>query len=530
MGRPRPQPSPTDRYARRIAAAVANGRRPELAPDLRLYLESSPGEIFAAFEGMARHMPPAGEDAELAVGYLCLLQGLLEHLRYRADRGYDDALRLVTDFQTAIAARVETGEIDRHLLAHVGVALHEAKLPVSAAFAAAAAARSPATDAGAPLPDDIGGAIGRIVEGCGGDPFALVGSLAQAGHVQPADARAALAAALACGGNADASAAAVLFLLDPDSVVRRAVARALERIAPSLSPTDLRRLIAVRNWRPESERADVDAVIRTSRAAGTDCAPWPAGGAEAIHATAIDGAEAQGFLLVSPAGRRRRLSSILIKGGIADAWSAEPESRRRIEATLADADAPMLPVSRAYLDRLVAHALAVGIEKGEVPPFGLLQVAETIGGADWQPMRMEFGETLAGLIGELPTEMRDTRAVETLLRRSGELADLELVAESWFEDGPDIAELVAGARGAKPAKLAAYLLQVAIAQRRGKWADLILRTALWMREAPSDDDLCWRELAIVAKAVADGRDMTEIGLMRDIALRTIAVQRDAVHL
>jgi len=53
-----------------------------------------------------------------------------------------------------------------------------------------------------------------------------------------------------------------------------------------------------------------------------------------------------------------------------------------------------------------------------------------------------------------------------------------------------------------------------------------LRTALWMREAPSEANLCWRELAIVAKALADGRDMTEIGLMRDIALRTIAVLRD----
>jgi len=47
------------------------------------------------------------------------------------------------------------------------------------------------------------------------------------------------------------------------------------------------------------------------------------------------------------------------------------------------------------------------------------------------------------------------------------------------------------------------------------------------REAPPEADLCWRELAIVAKALADGRDMTEIGLMRDIALRTIAVLGDA---
>jgi hypothetical protein len=47
-----------------------------------------------------------------------------------------------------------------------------------------------------------------------------------------------------------------------------------------------------------------------------------------------------------------------------------------------------------------------------------------------------------------------------------------------------------------------------------------------MREAPEAADLCWRELAIVAKTLADGRDMTEIGLMRDIALRTIAVLGD----
>ena len=44
-----------------------------------------------------------------------------------------------------------------------------------------------------------------------------------------------------------------------------------------------------------------------------------------------------------------------------------------------------------------------------------------------------------------------------------------------------------------------------------------------MREAPPEFDLCWRELAIVAKALADGRDMTKIGLMHDIAQRTIAV-------
>ena len=90
-----------------------------------------------------------------------------------------------------------------------------------------------------------------------------------------------------------------------------------------------------------------------------------------------------------------------------DAWSGEPESRRQIEMSLAAAgmDTPTLAVSRSYLDRVVAHELALSIEKREAPPFGLLQVAETIGGADWQPARMAFGKTLAGLIAEVPKAM-----------------------------------------------------------------------------------------------------------------------------
>ena len=212
-----------------------------------------------------------------------------------------------------------------------------------------------------------------------------------------------------------------------------------------------------------------------------------------------------------------------------DAWSGEPESRRRIEMSLAAAgmDAPTIAVSRSYLDRTVAHQLALSIEKREAPPFGLLQVAETIGGADWQPARMVFGETLTELVAEVPKVMCEPAALASLLRKSDGLADLDVVAQSWFEDGPQVAQAVERARGRDRAKLADYLLQSVIARHRDRWAEIVLRTALWMHEAPQAADLCWRELALVAKALADGRDMTEIGLMRDIALRTIAVLGDA---
>jgi hypothetical protein len=74
--------------------------------------------------------------------------------------------------------------------------------------------------------------------------------------------------------------------------------------------------------------------------------------------------------------------------------------------------------------------------------------------------------------------------IETVLRKSGELADLEAVAQSWFEDGLDIVQAIAGARARNRAKVVTYLLQSVIARHRDKWADLLLRTASWMREAP----------------------------------------------
>ncbi|HXW29278.1 MAG TPA: hypothetical protein VEK55_07930, partial [Xanthobacteraceae bacterium] len=375
---------------------------------------------------------------------------------------------------------------------------------------------------------DVRTALGGVLDACGGDAFLAAGSLLETGHALPAATRGALAAALVDAGAAEPRGLAVLFLLDADSAVRRAVAQALARAAAALTPIDIRRLIAMRNWRPENERGEVDAIIRSARAAGTDCAQWGAGSVEEILASAIDGSAAQGFLIISPAGRKKRLSSILTKGGIADAWCGEPESRRQIEASLAVAgtDAPMLSVSRTFLDRTVAHHLVLSTEKGEAPPFGLLQVAETIGGADWRPARTDFADMLAELMAEVPKAMCEPAAVASLLRDSGKLAGLAVIAQSWFEDDPQAAAAAKQARGRARAQVVTYLLQSVIARRRDTWAEIFLRTAAWMREAPRDAALSWRQLAIVAKAVADGRDLTEIGLMRDIALRTIAVLRN----
>jgi HEAT repeat protein len=151
------------------------------------------------------------------------------------------------------------------VLAHLAGALHQSKIPASPELTAASAGQRVDDDEGGPFPGDIRAALEGFLKVCDGDPFVLVGSLVEFGHAVPTEARAALAAGLAHGGPIEARGAAVLFLLDPDPVVRRAVAGALAGVASTLSPTEVRRLIAVRNWRPIDERTEVDAIIRKGR-------------------------------------------------------------------------------------------------------------------------------------------------------------------------------------------------------------------------------------------------------------------------
>src|SRR5262249_27665393 len=185
MSRAQPKSSPTDQHARSIAAAIAKGRPPALTPELDQYLESSPREIFVAFEGVARHMPPGGNDETLALGYLFLLQQLLEHLRYRTDRGYADAARLIADFQADVAARVEAGHIGGQMLTYVGGALHQSKIPASPELAKASAKPHVHDRQGWPVPDDVPATLPGLLEASGGGPFFLVGSLVEFRHSIP---------------------------------------------------------------------------------------------------------------------------------------------------------------------------------------------------------------------------------------------------------------------------------------------------------------------------------------------------------
>jgi hypothetical protein len=515
------------RQARRLATDLAKGRMPASTVDLEDYLDRFPDDVFVALDGFVEQVASSGAGDAIALGYLYLIQGQLERVRFRSERGYEDAVRLIEEFQRAVTDLAVTGRIDAQALSMVTSVLHMAGIEASAELHAGV---THFAENVLPLavPPDFTDAMADMVAECEGDPFQLAGALAEAGHAIPAEARILMAIEQVRSTNAALREAAILYLLDGEPTLRRAVASELQARAASLSPESLRRLIGMRNWCPEKERPALDAIIRAVRAKGIDCAAWPQGGAGTVYASGIDGSGAQGFLIVSPVAQKVQISSVLLKSGVRDAWSAPPASKREVQSTLALAatETSMRPVSRKYFDRILRHHLQVGLAAGILPPAGLLQVAETIGHADWQPELLDWRSALAAMLAELPAAMVTPQAVSDLLHTSADWADFDQIAESWFEDDEHVARVVvADIGGRQGAQSVDRVLAEILAPRREKWAAYFLGTALWLREEPEDSP--WRGFVILAQALGSGRDLADISVMRVIAARTVAVLSNA---
>lgn len=228
--------SRTQRQARRLAADLAKGRMPASTVDLEDYLDRFPDDVFVALDGFVEQVASSGADDAIALGYLYLIQGQLERVRFRSERGYEDATRLIEEFQRAVADLAVTGRIDAQALSMVTSVLHMAGIEASAELHAGV---TQFAENVLPLaaPPDFTDAMADMVAECEGDPFQLAGALAEAGHAIPAEARILMAIEQIRSTNAALREAAILCLLDGEPTLRRAVASELQASqAPGCKP------------------------------------------------------------------------------------------------------------------------------------------------------------------------------------------------------------------------------------------------------------------------------------------------------
>jgi hypothetical protein len=319
------------------------------------------------------------------------------------------------------------------------------------------------------------------------------------------------------------------WLLDASGEVRNALASALEHTARhgAVSGTMLRRMIALRNWLPEASRPALDRAIQACRRKGVECAPWSQPQVREVLASGIDGAGAQSLFVLAGEGRRNAIGCLLVKSGVGvrDAWARHELDRSEVEEFLDQvaSGVEVFPVSLDYVRIAAAHFLGVNLASGVMPPFAMLDFAETAGLQALQPEAMPLDRILGLLGAGADPNLSQPETVTELLESSRDLPDEFGFLDSWFEDGPEVEQLLAGKRVSR-AKRVALVRDTLLPKHVEKWAERLAWTALALRH--SEDEEPWQEFFVSAREVLAGRPLAEVPLMAHVAELTVDAHQE----
>jgi hypothetical protein len=370
-----------------------------------------------------------------------------------------------------------------------------------------------------PADADLSGFVADLVKQTDGDPFALHSVLGKNSEGMPTDYRGVMATTLLFSQEPAAAEASIGWLLDPVAAVRQALAGALEDAARKdrVTPTMLRRMIAMRNWLPQDSRAALDACIVTARRKGMQPAQWDDVEVRQLVCTGVDGSGAIG-VLAHCRNRRNVLGSLVLKLGIGvrDAWAQEGVKTKEIERAFFETslmDQFALPTE--FIRVAASHFLALGHQTGSMPPFGLLQFLEAVSLPSVHPELMSS----TSLLELIP----DGRAIaagpfEKLLARGAYLADEYAFLDSWFEVGDEVDAALTGNRAARQ-KREALIMEKVVEPRREWWAQSAAWTAYILNLAGNDER--WQEFYAAALAIVQRRPLREIPLLKLVAEQTV---------
>jgi hypothetical protein len=334
-----------------------------------------------------------------------------------------------------------------------------------------------------------------------------------------------MAGALSGSDNEAVREAALGFALSPDPAVSSAalVAIAQQGLAGLVSNRVVDRLVRMRPWFSERRRTKVDTAVRALRPKTAPPVPLARWEIRSVLASLCDGAGAQSLFALTKRGRRFALASLLLKTevGVADAWVREGMTKAEADALIAQivASAEAVEVSIAFLERRLADALAINVACDLPPPFGLLQVAETLGLGPLHPESVSPLARVEALLAELPPERTSTAAAQGAHRASAEWEQKYETVATWFEAGGAVEDLLRPLRTRKR-RVDAVSTQL-LPARRTFWAERCAWMAATLKEGADEADNTWSEFALVARDLAGDSFLDGIPLVRRIAAATV---------
>ena len=488
-------------------------------------MEDTPECTFDLVELMAREGRKKRPKSDLIGACAFLLMHALESLRYGIERSDAGSIALAERLRATLVDQGETGRIGAPMLLLVLNQFAAAKLDIGDALRALMA-RAMATDVDAL--DALGGGedaagpsdIARLFES---DPFAIHAHLDQSAEALPEDLRAELVKGVLREEEPALREAAMGFLLNGSRRVRTELTEQIELAAPHglVSPPMLRRMIAIRNWVPPAGQPALDAAIKACRRHGVACAPWPHSPTPEVMASGVDGSGAQTVLVIARHAGKAALAALLVKQdiGVRDAWVRRRLTKAELRGLFEEikGEIGIAPSTIDHVRLVAGHFLALNGASGTMPPFGLLDFAETVGLADLNPDPWPVDRLVSSLCDAMDPARLSKDAVAKRMRDSANWADLHPMVATWFED--NLGKGLRSGRARRDRQMAALLAGPLHARRR-RWAEIAAWTSLGLKHQPGDRD--WEGFAILARELLGQRPLDEIGIMKAVAANSLA--------
>lgn len=513
------------RVAKTVAAEMDAGRVSAAIPRALEPLNGQPEHVLDLVDLLAMEGLKKRPNEKLIAAYAFILAQSLETLRYAVEREDAGITRLVERLRDHLLEGGSNGRVSPAILMLILHQFANAKLEIGDTLrelmhhlmehddeARAAVARGEGSDH-----------FAHIAEEMEDDPFAIHAYLEESMEALPQGMRAGLIMATFGEDVSAVREASLGFLLSKSGEARQKLAELITLAAPHglVSATMLRRMVAIRNWLPEADRAGLDKAIKAARSKGVACAPSPRSEVVGVLASGIDGSGALTVLVLARDGRHSALAALLVKqgDGIRDAWVRRGLSKAELNEILehVGGEVGLAPSSIDYVATILRQCLAINLETGNMPPFGVLDFVETCGLAGVNPAAMSVDALIGELVAGIDPADLSTTSIEMTLRESSDWLAAHPMLATWFED--NVAKLI-GSKRAPRARQMAALLTGPLQARRRRWAELAAWTALSLKHQGNAD---WQGFAILAKELLGKRPLDEVGLMRVIAATTLDV-------
>lgn len=244
----------------------------------------------------------------------------------------------------------------------------------------------------------------------------------------PPEASVILLGELVAGKTAVIDQAVAGFVLHPDAALAQSVAETLAASATQapVESTMIERLVRMRPWLPQTRQAHLDATIRAMRLNALPMVETELPKVIKCYVSGCDGSGTSGLFVTQRVGAHYQLASVMMKySGVADVMVLPELSKSRMDEMVRQMKAAM-PVSEtdlAGIARMLGLAIADNFAAGNLPPFKLVEVVESLGLGPVHPDHASPMEIITDLLADLPPEQTNPTAVA---RAHANLLDSEI--------------------------------------------------------------------------------------------------------